>query len=136
RGFRDKRGLAPVLAAAGYGFGAILTNYPIYNLLKTSTHQHTLVIFCIIFAVIGILAALPMRSPTASDNLPAPLVVTSKRNYEPMEMIKTPVFWLMFFMFSLMATSGLVVVANFAPFAREFGVADMIVLGTAALPLA
>jgi oxalate/formate antiporter len=136
RWFPDKRGLAAGLAAAGYGFGAILTNYPIYNMLKTSTYQHTLVIFGIIFAVIGILAALPMRSPTASDNLPQPLIVTSKRNYEPMEMIKTPVFWLMFFMFSLMATSGLVVVANFAPFAREFGVADMVVLGTAALPLA
>jgi oxalate/formate antiporter len=136
RWFPDKRGLAAGLAAAGYGFGAILTNYPIYNLLKTSTHQHTLLIFGIIFAAVGILAALPMRSPNASDNLPPPQIVTSKRNYEPMEMVKTPVFWLMFFMMSLMATSGLVVVSNFAPFAREFGVADMMVLGTAALPLA
>lgn len=136
RWFPDKRGLAAGLAAAGYGFGAILTNYPIYNMLKSSTHQHTLVIFGVIFAAVGILAALPMRSPVASDNLPSPLIVTSKRNYEPGEMVRTPVFWLMFFMMSLMSTSGLVVVANFAPFAREFGVAEMLVFGTAALPLA
>lgn len=136
RWFPEKRGLAAGLAAAGYGFGAILTNYPIYNMLKVSTHQHTLLIFGVIFAAVGILAALPLRVPNSGDNLPSPRVVTSKRDYEPKEMLKTPVFWLMFFMFSLMSTSGLVVVANFAPFAREFGVADMIVLGTAALPLA
>jgi MFS transporter, OFA family, oxalate/formate antiporter len=136
RWFPEKRGLAAGLAAAGYGFGAILTNFPIYNMLNTSTYQHTLVVFGIIFAAVGILAALPMRSPNASDNLPAPLIVTSGRNYKPMEMVKTPVFWLMFFMMSLMSTSGLVVVSNFAPFAREYGVAEMVVLGTAALPLA
>jgi MFS transporter, OFA family, oxalate/formate antiporter len=136
RWFPEKRGLAAGLAAAGYGFGAILTNFPIYNMLNTSTYQHTLVVFGIIFAAVGILAALPMRSPNASDNLPAPLIVTSGRNYQPMEMVKTPVFWLMFFMMSLMSTSGLVVVSNFAPFAREYGVAEMVVLGTAALPLA
>lgn len=35
----------------------------------------------------------------------------------------------------MMSTSGLMVVSNVGPFAKEFGVADMLVLGMAALPL-
>src|SRR5262245_6001198 len=38
-------------------------------------------------------------------------------------------------MMSMMSTSGLMVVSNVGPFAKEFGVADMLVLGMAALPL-
>jgi MFS family permease len=53
-----------------------------------------------------------------------------------MEMLKTPVFWLMFVMMTMMSTGGLMVVSNFAPFARDFGVADLTVLGFTALPLA
>ena len=53
-----------------------------------------------------------------------------------MEMLKTPVFWLMFAMMTMMSTGGLMVTSNFANFAREFGVADVILYGMAALPLA
>ncbi len=51
-------------------------------------------------------------------------------------MLKTPLFWLMFAMMAMMSTGGLMVVANFASFAKEFGVADAIVFGFAALPFA
>jgi MFS family permease len=50
-------------------------------------------------------------------------------------MLKNPVFWLLFFMMSLMSTSGLMVTSNVGPFAKEFKVADAMVLGMAALPL-
>jgi OFA family oxalate/formate antiporter-like MFS transporter len=51
-------------------------------------------------------------------------------------MLKTPVFWLMFVMMTMMSTGGLMVTSNFANFARDFGVADILVLGLAALPFA
>src|ERR1700681_434449 len=51
-------------------------------------------------------------------------------------MLKTPVFWLMFVMMTMMSTGGLMVILNFANFARDFGVADIMVLGLQALPLA
>ena len=50
-------------------------------------------------------------------------------------MLQNPVFYLLFLMMSMMSTSGLMVVSNVGPFAKEFGVADMLVLGMAALPL-
>ena len=54
----------------------------------------------------------------------------------PREMLGTPVFWLMFAMMTMMSTGGLMITSNFAAFARDFGVADALVLGVAALPLA
>src|SRR5271170_6292152 len=65
RWFPDRRGLATGVVAAGYGFGAILTTFPIDTMMKQAGYQHTLVVFGIILGIVGALAALAMRSPTA-----------------------------------------------------------------------
>jgi OFA family oxalate/formate antiporter-like MFS transporter len=136
RWFPDRRGLATGLVAAGYGFGAILTTFPINGMLASAGYQHTLVVFGTIFAIVGVLAALGMRLPGIGDRLPAPAVTASVKSYEPKAMLKTPVFWLMFVMMTMMSTGGLMVILNFANFARDFGVADIMVFGLQALPLA
>jgi MFS transporter, OFA family, oxalate/formate antiporter len=136
RWFPDRRGLATGVVAAGYGFGAILTTFPINGMLASAGHQHTLVVFGTIFAIVGVLAALGMRLPGSGDRLPAPAVSASVKSYEPKAMLKTPVFWLMFVMMTMMSTGGLMVILNFANFARDFGVADIMVFGLQALPLA
>ena len=63
RWFPDRRGLATGLAAAGYGFGAFFTSFPIDSMIKSSGYAHTLVVWGIIQAVIGILAAQGLRTP-------------------------------------------------------------------------
>ena len=140
RWFPDRRGLATGLAAAGYGFGAIFTSFPIDSMIKSSGYAHTLVVWGIILGAIGIVAAQWMRVP-ADGWLPAgysPATATtmqSKRSYTPREMLQSPIFWLLFIMMSMMSTSGLMVVSNVGPFAKEFKVADVLVIGMAALPL-
>jgi len=62
--------------------------------------------------------------------------VTEARDVAPSQMLKTPVFWLMFAMMAMMSTSGLMVISQMATFARDFGVAQVTVWGLAALPLA
>jgi OFA family oxalate/formate antiporter-like MFS transporter len=47
------------------------------------------------------------------------------RDYAPLEMIRTPVFWVMYTMFVLMATGGLMATAQLAPIARDFQIADV-----------
>jgi MFS transporter, OFA family, oxalate/formate antiporter len=136
RWFPEKRGLATGVVAAGYGFGAILTTFPINDMLASAGYQHTLAVFGTIFAIVGVLAALAMRLPTSTDRLPPPAVAASSTNYEPKAMLKTPVFWLMFVMMTMMSTGGLMVILNFANFARDFGVANLTVWGLQALPLA
>ena len=63
RWFPDRRGLATGIAAAGYGFGAFFTSFPIDGMIKTSGYAHTLFVWGIIQGVIGIVAALGLRMP-------------------------------------------------------------------------
>lgn len=51
-------------------------------------------------------------------------------------MLRTNVFWLMFFMMTMMSTGGLMIISQFASFSRDFGVAKVVLFGFAALPLA
>ncbi len=136
RWFPDRRGLATGLVAAGYGFGAILTTFPIDTMMKQAGYQHTLVVFGLILGVVGAAAALAMRMPTSADVLPPPPALASKAGTPPRQMLRSPVFWLMFFMMTMMSTGGLMIISQFAAFSRDFGVANVVVFGLAALPLA
>jgi len=136
RWFPDRRGLATGVVAAGYGFGAILTTFPIDSMMKQSGYQHTLVVFGIILGLIGALAALAMRSPTAEDVLPPPPALASTVGATPDQMLRSKVFWLMFVMMTMMSTGGLMIISQFAAFSRDFGTANIMVFGLAALPLA
>ncbi|HXO39135.1 MAG TPA: oxalate/formate MFS antiporter [Candidatus Acidoferrum sp.] len=136
RWFPDRRGLATGVVAAGYGFGAILTTFPIDTMMKQAGYQHTLVVFGIILGAIGALAALAMRMPTADDALPPPPAMATQVGVPPGEMLRSKVFWLMFFMMTMMSTGGLMIISQFAAFSRDFGVANIMVFGLAALPLA
>ena len=141
RWFPDRRGLAAGLAAAGYGFGAFFTSFPIDSMIKSSGYAHTLVVWGLIQGAIGILAAQGLRLPP--ENYRPPHAATagavsaqqSQRSYSPREMLRNPIFYLLFVMMSMMSTSGLMVTSNVGPFAKEYGVANMLVLGMAALPL-
>lgn len=136
RWFPDRRGFATGMVAAGYGFGAIATTFPIDSMLKSAGYQHTLVVFGIIMGVVGAAAALMLRMPTTADVLPPAPAMASRTNVAPKEMLKTKVFWLMFIMMTMMSTGGLMIISQFAAFSRDFGVANVMVLGFAALPLA
>ena len=87
RWFPDRRGLATGVVAAGYGFGAILTTFPIDTMMKEAGYQHTLIVFGIILGiilgVIGALAALAIRMPTSEDVLPPPPAMASQVGVQP-----------------------------------------------------
>ena len=137
RWFPDRRGFAIGMVAAGYGMGAMLTTFPITNMMKVSGYAHTLTVFGLILGTIGVLGALGLRSPTAADALPPPVEsIATGQDTQPTAMLTTPVFWLMFAMMTMMSTGGLMVTSNFANFSKEFGVAEALVFGMAAMPLA
>jgi MFS family permease len=129
------------LAAAGYGFGAFFTSFPIDSMIKSSGYEHTLVVWGIIQGVIGVAAALGLRVPPEDyrpegyDPTTVQLEMQSQRSFTPKEMLANPIFYLLFIMMAMMSTSGLMVVSNVGPFANEFKVAGVLVLGMAALPL-
>jgi OFA family oxalate/formate antiporter-like MFS transporter len=140
RWFPDKRGLATGLAAAGYGFGAIFTSFPIDSMIKSAGYAHTLVVWGFIQGLIGIIAAQWLRTPPegwqpAGYSPTSATTMQSKRSFTPQEMLQTPTFWLLFVMMSMISTGGLMVVSNVGPFAHEYKVAGALVFGVAALPL-
>ena len=55
--FPERRGFATGVVAAGYGFGAILTTFPIDDMMKAAGYQKTLFVFGIIFAAVGLIGA-------------------------------------------------------------------------------
>ncbi|HEY1930914.1 MAG TPA: oxalate/formate MFS antiporter [Acetobacteraceae bacterium] len=135
--FPDRRGLATGIVAAGYGFGAILTTFPIASMIHTSGYRSTLLTFGIILGGIGALAGILMRRPPADMAPPTTVaIVSGVPDAAPRQMLKTPVFWVLFVMMTMMSTGGLMVVSQFAPFMHDFGVANMMVFGMAALPFA
>jgi OFA family oxalate/formate antiporter-like MFS transporter len=136
RWFPDKRGFACGIVAAGYGMGAILTTFPISGSLAAVGHQPTLVIFGIIFGAIGLLAAQGMKRPPSHSQSRGPESTETRTGVPPLVMLRSPIFWVLFVMMSMMSSSGLMVITQMAAFTKDFGVATAIVFGTAALPLA
>ena len=133
--FPDRRGFAAGVVAAGYGMGAIVTTFPITDSLATRGYQATLVQFGIIFGVVGVIAALGLKSPPAFEP-GAPLLPGEARDVPTAAMLRKPIFWLMFVMMTMMATTGLMVTSQIGTFAADFGITKMLVWGVAALPLA
>jgi OFA family oxalate/formate antiporter-like MFS transporter len=136
RWFPDRRGFAIGIVAAGYGMGAMLTTFPISSMLASSGAPMTLIVFGVILGSVGVLAALGLREPRPGEVSVPAATRTHGEDVAPANMLKTPIFWLMFVMMTMMSTGGLMVTSNFANFARDFGVADVLVLGLAALPFA
>jgi MFS transporter, OFA family, oxalate/formate antiporter len=122
--FPNQRGFATGVAASGYGFGAILTTFPIDAMIRSSGYEQTLLVFGSMFAAIGLLAAVFLKAPDeAYANEDAERYgARSSRSFTPAQMVKTRIFWLMFIMMSMMSTGGLMVITQFKSFAQSFGI--------------
>jgi oxalate/formate antiporter len=138
--FPDRRGFAAGAVAAGYGMGAIATTIPISSSLAQAGLEATLAKYGLLIGIVGLAAALGLRAPPSAEAEPparsAGGSAATRTSLSPRAMLRNPVFWLMFLMMSMMSTSGLMVISQMATFARDFGVATVMVVGVAALPLA
>jgi OFA family oxalate/formate antiporter-like MFS transporter len=135
--FPDKRGLAAGLTAAGFGAGAAVTVIPIASMIQTSGYEHTFVYFGIFQGIAIFILALFMVRPTPPKGIqPKPRIVTTKVDYKTSQMMKTPVFWLIYLLFVAVAAGGLMATAQIGPIAKDYGFAKlpMSVLGIT-LPL-
>jgi MFS transporter, OFA family, oxalate/formate antiporter len=125
--FPDRRGLAAGLTAAGFGAGSALTVVPIANMIKSSGYETTFLWFGLAQGLVVILVGLLLKAPRAGE-LPAPAspaVQQTRRDYGPVEALKTPVFWVMYAMFVMVGAGGLMAIAQLAPIANDFKIADV-----------
>jgi len=130
--FKDRRGLASGIMAAGFGGGTALFIPFISSTLESSGHRETFVVTGLlqggVILVVAQFLRHPQAEPAAKPAAGAPQV--GKRQFTTLEMLRTPQFYVMYAAFVLMATGGLLVTANAGPMARSWG------LSTAALTLA
>jgi MFS transporter, OFA family, oxalate/formate antiporter len=126
--FPDKRGLAAGLTAMGFGAGSALTVIPIAAMIKGDGYEATFLRFGIAQGLVVFFLGWFLRQPGSGFAVaakpgarPAPVL----REYSPVEMVRTPAFWVMYAMFVMMATGGLVATAQLTPIAKDFQIADI-----------
>lgn len=124
--FPDRRGLAAGLTAAGFGAGSAVTIIPIANMIGTSGYEATFMFFGVLQGGVVLLLGLLLKKPNPAL-LPAPSkqVIQTRREYSPQEVLKAPVFWVMYVLFVLVAAGGLVVTAQIAPIAKDWQIIDV-----------
>src|ERR1700743_2064931 len=126
--FPDKRGLAAGITAAGFGAGSALTVAPIQAMIKDSGFQATFLYFGLGQGIIIVILAFFLLAPKAGQ-VPAPVqkpnVLQTRRDYQPTEVMRHPIFTLMYFMFVIVGAGGLMVTANLAPIAQDLKVANI-----------
>ncbi|RKT21072.1 OFA family oxalate/formate antiporter-like MFS transporter [Paraburkholderia sp. RAU2J] len=122
--FPDRRGLAAGLTAAGFGAGAAITVIPIANMITRSGFEHTFFFFGILQGVsIFLLAMLLVRPVLRQQGMRKSRFAVSKADFTSRQMIKTPVFWVIYVSFVAVAAGGLMATAQIGPIARDWGLA-------------
>jgi MFS transporter, OFA family, oxalate/formate antiporter len=123
--FPDRRGLAAGITAMGFGAGSALTVVPIQAMIKSQGYEAAFFYFGIGQGLVVMLLALFLRSPAKGQVPEVARVSQSKRDYKPAEMVRTPIFWVMYAMFVMMAAGGLMATAQLGPIAKDFKIADV-----------
>lgn len=120
--FSARRGLAVGLTAAGFGMGGILTIGYLADTIQTSGYQHAFLLFGVLQGLVLLLVAPFLKAPAVI----APAEpIRSARDYHPFETVRTPVFWVMYFMFVMVGAGGLMATAQLAPIANDYHVAGI-----------
>jgi OFA family oxalate/formate antiporter-like MFS transporter len=121
--FPDKRGLAAGITAAGFGAGSALTVAPIQAMIANSGFQATFLWFGlgqgIVIAILAFFLFAPKKGQVPEVVANANVLQT-RRNYTPAEVVRQPIFWLMYFMFVIVGAGGLLVTANLKPIAADW----------------
>ncbi len=126
--FPDRRGLAAGMTAAGFGIGSALTVVPISSLIQTKGYSAAFLDFGVLQGGVIFLAALALSRPEKEDILRYQGLGRSDAQVlstTPRQVLSSPVFWVMYVMFVLLAAGGLMATAQLAPIAKDFKIANV-----------
>ena len=123
--FPDRRGLAAGLTAAGFGAGSALTIIPIQGMIQTSGYEAPFLWFGLGQGLVVVVLSLALRAPVTGEAPPSTRLRQTARDYTPLEVLGSPIFWVMYVMFVLVAAGGLMATAQLAPIANDFQIAKI-----------
>jgi MFS transporter, OFA family, oxalate/formate antiporter len=117
--FPGRRGLAAGITAAGFGAGAALTVGPIKSMIDSAGYEHAFLVFGLIQGAIVFVMAWMLLIPPAQLANAVVKPNQTAHGYSPVEVLKSPVFYVMYVMFVLIAAGGLTMAASMAPIADD-----------------
>jgi OFA family oxalate/formate antiporter-like MFS transporter len=124
--FPDRRGLAAGATAAGFGAGAAITVVPIANMIAATGYQSAFFTFGLGQGLIVFILSFFLRPPTAA--MPAKKkqlhLPQTKIDFTPPQVLRSPIFWIMYLVFVMVASGGLMTAAQIGPIAKDFKIAD------------
>ncbi len=117
--FPGRRGLAAGITAAGFGAGAALTIGPISTMIAAEGYEHAFLVFgliqgALVFAMAWLLLAPPAQLATAKVK-----PHQTSTGFTPGEVLRSPIFYVLYLMFVLIASGGLTMAASMAPIAKD-----------------
>jgi len=120
--FPNRRGLAAGITAAGFGAGSALTVVPIANMIKTSGYEATFLWFGLGQGLVVFFLGMALYPPSVRVlGQVKDAVKTAAYNASPRQVLSSPIFWVMYAMFVMMAAGGLMATAQLGPIAKDFG---------------
>ena len=127
--FPDKTGLAIGLALAGFGGGsAVFGSFANLVLFPRFGWRASCMILSGIFFVMTMTAAFLLKNPVASrsptDRISVLTASTTRHQFTPGEVLRTPAFYLLWVGFGLGSTAGLMVISQLIPFANSQGISN------------
>src|SRR6266446_1896864 len=123
--FPDRRGLAAGLTAAGFGAGSALTIIPIQGMIQSSGYEATFLWFGLGQGIVVVVLSLLLSAPRLGEVPASTRLQQSTRDYTPVEVLASPIFWVMYAMFVLVGAGGLMATAQLAPIANDFHIAKV-----------
>jgi MFS transporter, OFA family, oxalate/formate antiporter len=136
--FPDKRGLAAGLTAAGFGGGSALTLIPISGSIASMGWAGAMTAWGIGQGVVAFAMALILRHPPKGwlpkDWVQPKAVAQTRREFSATQMMSQKEFYIMYFMFLMVCTGGLMTTGNMSQIAKSLNVFDTKVMGIAIVP--
>ncbi len=125
--FPDKRGVASGLIAAGYGSGAAFFNPFFAQMIRATDYKTTFLYTGIALGAVILVAGQFLKYPPLGF-IPAPppnpksQIRRQSENFNSLEMLRTPQFYVLYAMMLAIGIGGLMATAQVAPVAKNFGV--------------
>jgi OFA family oxalate/formate antiporter-like MFS transporter len=121
--FPERRGFASGMIAAGYGLGAAITVIPMSRMILESGYRHAFFFFGLLQgALIFCLGAFLVRPAWLAPQPSLSGRIRQGREFTPSQTLRTKVFWLIYLVYLMIASGGMIVTAQLGPIARDFGV--------------
>jgi OFA family oxalate/formate antiporter-like MFS transporter len=125
--FPDKRGVASGLIAAGYGSGAAFFNPRFMQMIKVYGYQTTFLYSGLALGIVVLCAGQFLKYPpmgfiAAPPPGAQPKIRRHAEQFNSIEMLRTPQFYVLYLMMLMIGIGGLMAAAQVAPVARDFKV--------------